>query len=182
MRFFKMFFCGHTGIPLKFKAVIHLNLRAGSTFPVPVCTVSPGLWVNISRHSIGLADATRLTRLDFMLYIGADLLLPKGQRCVCRNNFINWGIKYRSLNLNVPILDMKINRLWLTISNNPVSTQKFGSQAAKIWGLEFKSSNYNSFIKERKNDELRFAGSTTSSVRFIKGIGDQFKNYKKNHV
>ena len=27
-------------------AVVLLNLRAGSTFPVPVFTVSPGLWVN----------------------------------------------------------------------------------------------------------------------------------------
>ena len=27
-------------------AVVHLNLRAGSIFPVPVCTVSLGLWVN----------------------------------------------------------------------------------------------------------------------------------------
>ena len=27
-------------------AVVHLNLRAGSTFPVPVCTVSPRLLVN----------------------------------------------------------------------------------------------------------------------------------------
>ena len=27
-------------------AVVHLNFRAGSTFPVPVCTVSPGHWVN----------------------------------------------------------------------------------------------------------------------------------------
>ena len=27
-------------------AVVHLNLQAGSTFPVPVCTVSPGLWIN----------------------------------------------------------------------------------------------------------------------------------------
>ena len=26
--------------------VVHLNLRAGSTFPRPVCTASPGLWVN----------------------------------------------------------------------------------------------------------------------------------------
>ena len=26
-------------------AVVHLNLRAGSTFPVPVRTVSPGFWV-----------------------------------------------------------------------------------------------------------------------------------------
>ena len=56
-------------------AVVHLNLRAGSTFQVPVCTVSP-------RHSIGLAGTTRLTRSDFMLHIGADLLLSKGQRCV----------------------------------------------------------------------------------------------------
>ena len=27
-------------------AVVHLKFRAGSTFPVPVCTVSPGHWVN----------------------------------------------------------------------------------------------------------------------------------------
>ena len=27
-------------------AVVHLNFRAGSTFPVPVCTVSSGHWVN----------------------------------------------------------------------------------------------------------------------------------------
>ena len=27
-------------------AVAHLRFRAGSTSPVPVCTVSPGHWVN----------------------------------------------------------------------------------------------------------------------------------------
>ena len=27
-------------------AVAHLNFRPGSTFPVPVCTVSLGHWVN----------------------------------------------------------------------------------------------------------------------------------------
>ena len=27
-------------------AVLHLNFRAGTTFLVPVCTVSPGHWVN----------------------------------------------------------------------------------------------------------------------------------------
>ena len=27
-------------------AVVHLNFRAGSTFPVPVCTTSPGHTVN----------------------------------------------------------------------------------------------------------------------------------------
>ena len=27
-------------------AIAHLNFRAGSTFPVPVCTVLPGHWVN----------------------------------------------------------------------------------------------------------------------------------------
>ena len=27
-------------------AVVRLNFQAGSTFPVPVCTVSPGHWVN----------------------------------------------------------------------------------------------------------------------------------------
>ena len=32
--------------PVTRAAVVHSNLRAGSTFPVPVCAVSPGLWVN----------------------------------------------------------------------------------------------------------------------------------------
>jgi len=41
-------------------AVVHLNFRAGSTFPLPVCTV-PALWTG---------QATRLTRSDFMLHIG----------------------------------------------------------------------------------------------------------------
>ena len=27
-------------------SLVHLNFRAGSIFPVPVCTVSPGHWVN----------------------------------------------------------------------------------------------------------------------------------------
>ena len=43
-------------------AVVRLNFRAGSTFPV----------------NVGLVGATRLTRSDFRL----NLLLLKGQRCV----------------------------------------------------------------------------------------------------
>ena len=45
--------------------IVHFNFRAGSTFPVPVCTVPHGHWVNK-----GLAGAIRLTRSDFMLHIG----------------------------------------------------------------------------------------------------------------
>ena len=41
-------------------AVVHLNLRAGSTFPVPVCTVSPGLWVNNMTSRCNKVDAVRL--------------------------------------------------------------------------------------------------------------------------
>ena len=62
--------------PLPRAAVVHF--QAGSTFPGPVCTVSPGHWLNKSRHSIGLAGATRLTREDFRM----NLLLLKGQGCV----------------------------------------------------------------------------------------------------
>ena len=43
-------------------ALVHLNFRAGSTFPVPVCPL-PSLWA-------GLAGARRLTRSEFMLHIG----------------------------------------------------------------------------------------------------------------
>ena len=38
-------------------AGVYLNFRAGSTFLVPVCTVSTSQWVNQARNSIGLADA-----------------------------------------------------------------------------------------------------------------------------
>ena len=54
------------GGPRARAAVVHFNLQARSTFPVPVCTVSPGLSVN----KAGLAGATRLTRSSFMLHIG----------------------------------------------------------------------------------------------------------------
>jgi len=62
--------------PLPRAAVVHF--RAGSTFPGPVYTVSPGHWLNKSKHLIGLAGATRLTRSDFRM----NLLLLKGQRSV----------------------------------------------------------------------------------------------------
>ena len=59
-------------------AVVNLNFRAGSTFPVLVCTVSPGHRVNKADTQYGLAGATRLTRSDFRL----NLLLLKGQGSV----------------------------------------------------------------------------------------------------
>ena len=37
---------GTKGIVVSREAVVHLNFRAGSTFPVPVFTESPGHWVN----------------------------------------------------------------------------------------------------------------------------------------
>ena len=57
-------------------AVVQLNFRAGSTFTVPDCTISPGHRVN-EADTIGLAGSTRLTRSDFRL----NLLLLKGQGC-----------------------------------------------------------------------------------------------------
>ena len=50
-------------------AVVHLNFRAGSTFPVPVCT--------IPSSSLGLGGATRLTWSDFMLH-KTEFTLTKG--------------------------------------------------------------------------------------------------------
>jgi len=41
---------GHVnGLPLLYRSravVVHLNFRAGSTFPVPIYTVAHGHWVN----------------------------------------------------------------------------------------------------------------------------------------
>ena len=36
----------HVKLSLPRATVVHLNLRAGSTFPIPVCTVQHGHWVN----------------------------------------------------------------------------------------------------------------------------------------
>ena len=55
-------------------AVVHLNFRAGSTFPVPVCTV-PSSMDRTSRCS--KVDAVRLYA-SYRL----NLLLQKGQRYV----------------------------------------------------------------------------------------------------
>ena len=54
-------------------AIVLLNFRAGSMFPAPVCTVSPGHQVNKQI----LNRTSRLTRSDFRL----NLLVLKGQRC-----------------------------------------------------------------------------------------------------
>ena len=55
-------------------AVVHLNFRAGSTFPVPVCTVRRSM----DRTSLcNKVDAVRLYA-SYRL----NLLLPKGQICV----------------------------------------------------------------------------------------------------
>ena len=64
-------------LPAARVAWVHLNFRTGSTFPVPVCTVSPGHWVNKKQTLNRTTYSTRLTRSDFRL----NLFLLKGQRC-----------------------------------------------------------------------------------------------------
>ena len=56
------------------EAIVHVNFRAGSKFPVPVCTV-PSSMDRTSR--CGKVDAVRLYA-SYKL----NLLLLKGQRCV----------------------------------------------------------------------------------------------------
>ena len=60
-------------------AVVDLNFRAGSTFPVPVCTV-PNSMDRISQCN--KVDAVRLYA-SYRL----NLLLLKGQRCVLGQRF-----------------------------------------------------------------------------------------------
>ena len=97
--------------------IVHFNFRAGSTFPVPVCTVPHLHWVN---KSTGLAGATRLTRSDFMLHIGADLLLLKGQRCVIINTiammiFYNLFYLYSVFNSSMIIIAMILSKIRVII-------------------------------------------------------------------
>ena len=64
-------------VPLQgLSAVVHLNFRAGSTFPAPVCTVPHGQTLN---------RTSRCNKVDTVrLYASyrLDLLYLKGQRCV----------------------------------------------------------------------------------------------------
>ena len=68
-------------------AIVHLNFRAGSTFPVPVCTV-PHEHIGLIKKTINRTsrchkvDAVRLYA-SYML----NLLLLNGKRCViCKPN------------------------------------------------------------------------------------------------
>jgi len=67
-----------------------LHTGSCSTLKFPVNFSVPSLYCiartlgKLSRHSIGLAGATRLTQSDFRL----NLLLLKGQRCVYRLPYI----------------------------------------------------------------------------------------------
>ena len=56
------------------RAAVHLNFRAGSTFPVPVCTVSSSMDRNTQCNKVDAFKLYALYRLN--------LLLPKGQICV----------------------------------------------------------------------------------------------------
>ena len=69
-------------------AVVHLNLRAGSTFQVPVCTESSGHWV------IKAEDYSRCNKFDAVrLYTSyrLNLLLLKGQKCVLQASYQSRG-------------------------------------------------------------------------------------------
>ena len=69
-------------------AVVHFNFRAGSNFPVPVCTVSPGLWVNKADRT-SRCNKVNAVRLDASYRL--NLLLLKGPRCV--NYVLYCGVK-----------------------------------------------------------------------------------------
>ena len=66
----------HVSLFMGSRSTFEFPSRVNSSGPSLYCIArSLGKW---SRHSIGLADATRLKRSDFRM----NLLLLKGQRCV----------------------------------------------------------------------------------------------------
>ena len=78
-----------TNVGSKVQTVLHVHIcdtgsRSTLEFPSRVNFSVPSLYCiaqtlgNKSRHSVGLADASRLTRSDFRL----NLLLIKSQRCM----------------------------------------------------------------------------------------------------
>jgi len=79
-------------------AVVHLNFWAGSTFPVPVCTVPSSMDRTIRCNKV---DAVRLYA-SYRL----NLLLLKGQRCVQIYNIFN---KFVFLTINTCLLILFYN-------------------------------------------------------------------------
>ena len=65
-----------------FHVMSHLNLRAGSIFPVPVCTVSPGLWVNEADTQQDYPVCNKVDAVRLYASYRCRLILLKGQRCV----------------------------------------------------------------------------------------------------
>ena len=94
----KVLFCLY--LPIMFNVLAKTN-RAVSTFPVPVCTVSPGHWVY---KAIGLAGATRLTWSDFMLHLGriyfyqirADLRVGLSKLYDRYRGYLDWNLWFFS--------------------------------------------------------------------------------------
>ena len=60
--------------------VVHLNFRAVSTFPVLVCTVPHGHWVNKADNRTSRCNKVDVVRLYASYRL--NLLLLKGQSCV----------------------------------------------------------------------------------------------------
>ena len=81
-----IFIVDNTALLCPRAAVVNLNFRAGSTFPVAVCTV-PSSMDRTSRCN--KVDAVRLYA-SYRL----NLLLLKGQRCVCI-----WGVDFFIISL-----------------------------------------------------------------------------------
>ena len=124
-------------------AVVHWNLRAGSTFPVPVCTVPHGHWVNKADNQ--LAGATRLTRSDFMLRIG----------------WRNWVFATKSdflipIPLQRNVVNLRYFKLWIMLDTIIFVWNIKGLHhlVAKIYGLEslslWQRLNSFTFTKEQR--------------------------------
>ena len=72
----------------RWTAVVHLNFRAGSTFPIPVCTVSPRHWINKAdtqyrTSRCNKVDAVRL-QVEFTFTKGSERYVG----CPCKDGIV----------------------------------------------------------------------------------------------
>ena len=127
-------------------AVAHLNFRAGSTFPVPVCTVPSSM------------DRTgRCNKVDAVRLYGSyrfNLLLLKGQwsvtclvfrpkNCKCRhNNIMGFEIRYYNANSK-------------TISNSSLNSHVFGTPFIMLKGHGQNQFQPCYLVNRTLNDEVK---------------------------
>ena len=97
-------------------AVVHFNFRAGSTFPVLVCTVPHVHWVNKADNQQDYSQCNKVDAVRLNASYRLNLLLLKGQRCMIDVlDFLFWIFMTETIlrtGEGLPGLKYIFNKMW----------------------------------------------------------------------